>query len=49
LEGLERGAGGGTEDPVGVDRGAGEDRGAAVLDVGDRGAAVSGGERQAYR
>ena len=49
LEGLESGAGGGTEDPVGVDRRPGEDGGEAVLDVGDRVAAVADGERQAYR
>jgi len=49
LEGLERGAGGGTEDPVSVDRRPGEDGGQAVLDVGDRVAALADGEGQAYR
>jgi hypothetical protein len=49
LEGLHGGAGGGAEDAVGIDGRAGQDGGQAVLDVGDRGAAVADGERQAYR
>ncbi len=49
LEGLEGGPGRRAEDAVGVDGRAGEDGGEAVLDVGDRVAAVTHGERQAYR
>ena len=49
LEGLEGGPGARAEDAVGVDGRAREDGGQAVLDVGDRVAAVSDGEGQAYR
>ena len=49
LEGLERGPGRRAEDAVGVDGRARQDGGQAVLDVGDRVAAVSDGEGQAYR
>ena len=49
LEGLDGGPGGGPEDAVRVDRRAGQDGRQAVLDVGDRVAAVADGERQAYR
>ena len=49
LEGLDGGAGGGAEDPVGVDGRAREDGAEPVLDVGDRVAAVADGEREAYR
>ena len=49
LEGLDGGPGGGAEDTVGIDGRAREDGGEAVLDVGDRWAAVADGERQAYR
>ena len=49
LEGLDRGAGGRAEDAVGVDGRARQDGGQALLDVGDRRAAVADGERQAYR
>ena len=49
LEGLERGPGARTEDAVGVDGCARQNRREAVLDVGDRVAAVPDGEGQAYR
>jgi hypothetical protein len=49
LEGLDRGPGGGAEDPVCIDGRARQDGGEAVLDVGDRGAAVADSEGQAYR
>jgi hypothetical protein len=49
LEGLDGGAGGGAEDPVGIDGRARKDGAQAVLDVRDGGAAVADGERQAYR
>ena len=49
LEGLDGGPGPGAEDAVGVDAGAGQDGGQAVLDVRDRLAAVPEGEGQAYR
>ena len=49
LEGLHGGAGGRAEDAIGIDGRAREDGGQAVLDVGDRGAAVADGEGQAYR
>jgi hypothetical protein len=49
LERLEGGARPRTEDPVGVDGRARQDGAQAVLDVGDRLAAVPQGERQAYR
>jgi hypothetical protein len=49
LEGLDGGAGGRAEDPVCIDGRARKDGGEAVLDVGDRSAAVADGEGQAYR
>jgi hypothetical protein len=49
LECLHGGPGGGPEDPVRLDGRTREDGVEAVLDVGDRGAAVADGERQAYR
>jgi hypothetical protein len=49
LEGLEGGPGPGAEDAVGVDGGAGQDGGQAVLNVRDRVAAVAEREGQAYR
>jgi hypothetical protein len=49
LEGLDRGAGGRAEDPVGIDGRAGDDGAQAVLNVRDGGAAVADGEGQAYR
>jgi hypothetical protein len=49
LEGLHGGPGGRPEYPVGIDGRAREDGGQAVLDVGDRRAAVADGEGQAYR
>jgi hypothetical protein len=49
LEGLDGGAGGRAEDAVGVDGRARQDGAQAVLDVGDRRAAVAEGQRQAYR
>jgi hypothetical protein len=49
LESLERGPGRRAEDAVGVDGRAREDGGEAVLDVGDRVAAVADGEGKAYR
>jgi hypothetical protein len=49
LEGLHGGAGAGAEDAVGIDGRARQDGGEAVLDVGNRGAAVSDRKRQAYR
>jgi hypothetical protein len=49
LEGLNGSPGPGAEDAIGVDTGAGQDAGQAVLDVRDRLAAVPEGEGQAYR
>jgi hypothetical protein len=49
LEGLDGGAGGRAEDPVGIDGRARQDGAEAVLNVRDGGAAVADGERQAYR
>jgi hypothetical protein len=44
LESLDRGAGGGSEDAVGIDGRAREDRAQALLDVGDRGTTVADGQ-----
>ena len=49
MKGLERGAGAGTEDAIGVDGRARQNGGQAVLNVGDRVTTVSDGEGQAYR
>jgi hypothetical protein len=49
LEGLDGGPGPGPEDPVGIDRRAGQDGGQAVLDIRDGLAAVARGEGEAYR
>jgi hypothetical protein len=49
LKGLDGGPGGGAEDPVRIDGRARQDGGEAVLDVGDREAAVADGKGQAYR
>jgi hypothetical protein len=50
LEGLDGGAGAWAEKTVGIDgRALGQDRRQAVLDVGDRLAPVTEGERKAYR
>jgi hypothetical protein len=50
LERLQRGAGAGTEDAVGIDGStARQDRRQAVLDVRDRLPVVANGEGQAYR
>jgi hypothetical protein len=49
LESLEGGPGARSEDAVGIDGRARQYRGQAMLDVGDRVAAVPDGEGQAYR
>jgi hypothetical protein len=49
LEGLHRGAGAGTEEPVRIDGRARQGGGQAVLYVGDRVAAVPDRQREAYR
>jgi hypothetical protein len=49
LEGLDGGAGDRAEDPIRIDGRARENGGEAVLDVGDRGAAVADGKGQPYR
>jgi hypothetical protein len=46
LESLDRGAGGGAEDAVGIDGRAREDGAQALLDVGDRSTAVADRKRQ---
>jgi hypothetical protein len=50
LEGLDRGAGAGTEEAVGIDgRAHGQNGRQSVLNVRDRLALVTQGERKAYR